>query len=308
MSHSLLFLGTSAGVPTRRRNVSATALVGQNAKAWTLFDCGEGTQHRVLASRLSIYHLERVFITHLHGDHFYGLFGLLASRAMSGAVTPLHLFGPKGSKEAVSTLLRLSHSRLPYALKIEEIGPGFEANWPDFRIRALSMAHTVPTLGFVIDFPARPGRLDVQKAKALGIEPGPVYGRLKRAERVRLSDGRVIDGKSLLGPPLPGKRLAIGGDNQNPMLFAPYAPFDVMVHEATYLGGAKERMLAKTYGHSTAKELGQSAKAMGVKRLILTHISARYDSVEGTEALRKAAALPFGGEVTVAEDGLEIVL
>ncbi|WP_456452953.1 MBL fold metallo-hydrolase, partial [Hydrogenimonas sp.] len=234
MAHELIFLGTSAGVPTRLRNVSALALRSENRKGWMLFDCGEGTQHRIMQTSLSVYHLERIFVTHLHGDHVYGLFGLLASRGMTQATAPLELYGPAGIREMVETVMRLSQLHLPFDLKIFEIGEGFSMREGSIRIEAVALSHSLPSYGFVVQFDDRPGRFDAKKAKALGIPEGPLYARLKKGESVILPDGRTVEGQTLVGAPTPGKRLAIGGDNDDPLLFAPYAPFDLMVHEATY--------------------------------------------------------------------------
>ncbi|WP_353662545.1 ribonuclease Z [Hydrogenimonas sp. SS33] len=303
--HSLTFLGTSAGVPTRTRNVSALALQTQNSKAWTLFDCGEGTQHQILKSHLSAYHLSRIFITHLHGDHVYGLFGLLASKGMQRSPAPLEIYGPRGLKEMVRTVMRLSQLHLPFELHITEIGPGDRLQLEGFTLDVIPLSHSVTSYGFILAFDDTPGHLDTEKAKAAGIPEGPLYGRLKRGETVTLPDGRRFEGKDFLTPPTPGKRLALGGDNDEPMRFAPFAPFDLMVHEATYTQEDFDR-LPRKFKHTTARQLGLAAQKMGLSKLILTHISPRYDTDGRILELLREVERVFDGEVEIAYDFMKI--
>ena len=303
----LTFLGTSAGVPTRRRNVSGLALRGQNDKEWMLFDCGEGTQHRIMQTSLSPYHLSRVFITHLHGDHVYGLFGLLASRGMTRVETPLEVYGPEGLREMVECVMAHSQLNLPFDLRIFEIDERTVMRFGGVRIDVVALSHSLPSYGFVLTFDDRPGRFDAQKAKALGIPEGPLYAKLKSGERITLPDGRTVDGETLVGPPVKGLRIAIGGDNDEPLRFLPYAPFDLMVHEATYTQKDFEN-LPRKFKHTTAKALAEAARQMGVKRLILTHISPRYDDDGRISELLAEAKRYFDAEVDVAEDLMKILL
>ncbi|WP_456380423.1 ribonuclease Z [Hydrogenimonas sp.] len=305
MAHRLIFLGTSAGVPTRTRNVSALALQLENTKEWMLFDCGEGTQHRIMRTSLSVYHLSRIFITHLHGDHLYGLFGLLASRGMTRAGSPLEIYGPAGIRETLETLMRLSQLHLPFDLKIFEISEGTLLRYEGFRIDTVALSHSILSYGFVLTFDEKPGHFDIKKAKKLGIPEGPLYARLKKGERVTLLDGRSIDGKDLVGPSIPGKKIAIGGDNDDPLLFAPYAPFDLMIHEATYTRKDFDN-LPRKFKHTTAQQLAQAARKMGVNRLILTHISPRYDKNGRISELLDEATKEFDGEVEIAYDFMEL--
>jgi ribonuclease Z len=303
----LTFLGTSAGVPTRKRNVSALALRVRNEKEWMLFDCGEGTQHRIMQTPLSPYHLSRIFITHLHGDHVYGLFGLLASRGMTRVEAPLEVYGPEGLREMVECVMTHSQLNLPFDLRIFEIDERTALRFGGVRIDVVALSHSLPSYGFVLTFDDRPGRFDVRKAKALGIPEGPLYARLKRGESVTLPDGRTVEGETLVGPPIKGMRIAIGGDNDEPMRFAPYAPFDLMVHEATYTRKDFEN-LPRKFKHTTAEALAKAARQMGVKRLILTHISPRYDDDGRVAELLEEAEKHFDGEITIAYDFLKVSL
>jgi len=294
--HTLTFLGTSAGVPTRSRNVSALALQLQNRKEWMLFDCGEGTQHQILKSSLNAYHLSRVFITHLHGDHVYGLFGLLASKGMQRSPAPLEIYGPRGLEEMVTAVMRLSQLHLPFDLQIREIEAGERLRFEGFDMDVVPLSHSITSYGFVLTFDDTPGHLDVERLKAAGIPEGPLYGKLKNGEKVTLPDGRELNGKDFLTPPSPGKRIAIGGDNDDPMRFAPYAPYDVMIHEATYTQDYFDH-LPRRFKHTTAKQLGTAAQKMGVSKLILTHISPRYDTDGRVLELLQEVEKVYDGEV-----------
>lgn len=302
----ITFLGTSAGIPTRRRNVSALALRPDQSGHWTLFDCGEGTQHQILRSELSLYRLERICITHLHGDHIYGIFGLLASRGMLMCDTPLEICGPPGLREMVQTVRRLSRLNLPYDLRIRELQPGDRLDLGHATISVLSLSHSITSYGYCwIDAP-KPGRFDSEKARKLGIPEGPLYGKLQRGESIEFN-GRSVTPGMVMGPPRPGKRIAIAGDNDRPGLFAPCAPLDLLIHEATYLQKDFDR-LPRKFRHATALELGKAAEAMGVRHLVATHFSPRYGTPEQMEEIKREIRISYRGSLTLAEDFMKIVL
>lgn len=303
--NKIIFLGTSAGVPTRLRNVSALALQPENSKTWILFDCGEGTQHQILKSPLSAYHLSTIFITHLHGDHIYGLPGLLASRGMLQAQTPLEIYGPKGLKAIIETVMHYSQLHLPFDLKIVEISNGMTIDLGQLKIDVVELSHSIPSYGYIVTFADKPGKFDIAKAKALGIPEGPLYAKLKRGETITLPDGRSIDGTLLVGEPQKGKRIAIGGDNDTPLLFAKLAPFDLMIHEATYTQYDFDH-LPRKFQHTTAKALAQAAQQMGVPWLILNHISPRYDKDGRIIELIEEVQRHFDGRVDVAYDLVQV--
>ena len=183
----LLFLGTSAGVPTRTRNMTSIVLNLQQptmAEMW-LFDCGEGTQHQFLRTPYHPGKLNKIFITHLHGDHLFGLPGLLCSRSMQGNSLPLTLYGPKGLKAFVETALRLSGSWTDYPLTIIEVGPGLVLDEAGFRVTAWPLNHPVECYGYRIEQHDKPGTLDaaqVQPKDATGAD-WPAYGGTYSARR-----------------------------------------------------------------------------------------------------------------------------
>ncbi len=303
----ITFLGTSAGAPTKNRYVTALALQLENSRDWMLFDCGEGTQYRLMQTPLSPFDLSKIFITHLHGDHVYGLFGLLASRGLSRASSSLQIYGPKGILEMLESVLRLSQLSLPFELEVTEIHEGDIYRFENFTVETVKMSHSITTFGFVVTEAQKEGRFDLQKAKAAGIPEGPLYGRLKRGERVTLPDGCTMDGKDFTQPPRRGKRVIVGGDNDSPALFEKFEDVDLMIHEATHTQEDFEK-LPRKFMHSTAKSVAIAASHMGVKRLILTHISPRYDKDGRVFELLEEAKSRFDGEVEVAYDLMTVTV
>ncbi|WP_456428095.1 ribonuclease Z [Nitratifractor sp.] len=303
----LTFLGTSAGVPTRRRNVSALALRPREFGEWLLFDCGEATQHQIMKSPLSLFRLRRIFLTHLHGDHLYGLFGLLASRGMLQAQTPMEIYGPPGTRLLLTTVMEASQLHLPYLLEIIEVRGDERFDFGSYRIETVPLSHSVPCYGYVYIEAPLPGRFNPETARRLGLPEGPLYGRLQRGERLTLPDGRLVTPGDVLGPPRPGRRIIIGGDNDRPELFKDYGAVDLMIHEATYTQRDFDR-LPRKFRHSTARQLGITAQQMGVKRLIATHISPRYDSPEREAELLDEIRDHYDGDASIAYDFMEVKL
>lgn len=302
----LTFLGTSAGVPTRKRNVSALALRPLQSGNWTLFDCGEATQHQILRSSLSLYRLERIFITHLHGDHLYGIFGLLASRGMLMCDAPLELYGPPGIKMMVETVGRLSQLTLPYDLSIRELEPGERLHFPHHTVTVIPLSHSITSYGYCWTDEERPGAFDPREARRLGIPEGPLYGKLQRGESIEVA-GKTISPESVTGPPRPGRRIAVAGDNDRPELFAECGKLDLLIHEATYLQKDFEA-LSRKFKHTTARQLGEAAAHMGVRHLIATHFSPRYGTPEQMKAFIREIREVYTGKLTLAEDFLRIVV
>ncbi|WP_158782723.1 ribonuclease Z [Pantoea sp. BAV 3049] len=272
----LLFLGTGGGTPSRLRNVTSIALNLQGARSccW-LFDCGEGTQHQMLRSPVKIARLEKIFITHLHGDHVFGLPGLLTSRSMNGIKDPITLYGPKGIKTFVETALSLSGSWLTFPLEIVEITAGEVFDDEHFRVTAYPLTHPVECYGYRIEEQDKPGTLDAESLLADGIKPGHLFQQLKLGKTVTMEDGQVVDGRHYLGPSVPGLTLAIFGDTSpTPAALELAAGADVMVHEATLEVALEEK--ANGRGHSSTVQAATVAKQAGAKKLIVTHLSSRY--------------------------------
>lgn len=274
----LIFLGTSAGVPTRKRNMTSILLNLQQPthSAMWLFDCGEGTQHQFLKTHHHPGKLDRIFITHLHGDHLFGLPGLLCSRSMQGNPSPLTIYGPKGLKEFVDTALRLSGSWTDYPLEIQEITEGDILDDGHFRVSARLLEHPVECYGYRIEQHDKPGALDAARLLADGIKPGRLFQQLKQGLTVEMPDGSLVNGRDYLGPSTPGISLAIFGDTAPcPAALELARDVDVMVHETTLEHEMAQK--ANSRGHSTSQQAAMLAREAGVGALIITHVSSRYD-------------------------------
>jgi ribonuclease Z len=270
------FLGTSSGVPTRARNVSGIALqLPQRAETW-LLDCGEATQHQILRhSELNSNQIRRIFITHMHGDHIYGLPGLLSTIGMSNAPTAIDIYGPPGLKDYLDAVLRWSESRIAYPFTVHTVETGLVLEEADYQVYCALLEHRVPAFGYRIVERDRPGTLNVAQAKADGIPPGPIYARLKAGETVELADGRIANGRQYVGPPQPGRKLAYCTDTtfcRNAIDLARAA--DLLIHEATF--AEADLHLAKRSKHATASMAATVAKEANARTLMLTHFSPRY--------------------------------
>jgi ribonuclease Z len=274
-------LGTSSGKPTLHRNVSATAVVGEGE--WWLFDCGEGTQVQIQRAGLSIHRLAGIFITHLHGDHFNGLAGLLSTMALDKRERKLVLVGPPGVGEYLEVLRRLKILWTNYPITLCELGKddfgreGEQLVYDSERFYVISrpLFHRIFALGFRVQERDRPGRFDLQGAKALGIPAGPLYGRLQRGETITLADGRVIESSAVVGPARAGIAVAYCLDTrpcENAVRLAQGA--DWLIHEATFTEDLLEE--AAHYGHSTARQAARTAREAGAQRLLITHFSSRF--------------------------------
>lgn len=271
------FLGTGAGSPSKQRNVTSIALkLLEERNAIWLFDVGEATQHQILRTTIRPRKIEKIFITHLHGDHIFGLPGLLSSRSFQGGNEPLTIYGPRGIEDFVRVSLKVSETKLSYPLKFVELTDGgviFKDK--TFTVSCEKLDHKIECFGYRIVEHDHPGELKVEKLKEMNIPSGPVYGQLKAGKTVTLEDGTVLDGHDFIGMPQKGRIVAILGDtrkNGNSIKLAHNA--DVLVHESTFAKG--EGRMARNYYHSTSAQAAQIAKTANVGRLLLTHISARY--------------------------------
>ncbi|MED4973172.1 ribonuclease Z [Geobacillus kaustophilus NBRC 102445] len=295
----LLFLGTGAGVPAKERNVSSIALqlLDERGATW-LFDCGEATQHQILHTAIRPRRIEHIFITHLHGDHLFGLPGLLGSRSFQSGETPLTVFGPKGIRAFVETALSVSGTRLRYELNIAEIEEGVIFDDERFQVIAKRLDHGMLSYGFRVVEKDLPGPLLVDRLKALGVRPGPIYQQIKQGKTVMLDDGTVIDGREFVGPPQKGRIVAVLGDTRFCEAAIELArDADVVVHEATF--AAAEQRLAHDYFHSTTTDAAEVARRAGAKRLILTHISSRYQGEAALQLVAEARSVFPNTELAV---------
>lgn len=300
----LLFLGTGAGVPGKRRNVTSIALkmLNERGAVW-LIDCGEATQHQILHTSLKPRRIEKIFITHLHGDHIFGLPGLLGSRSFQGGNEPLTVYGPAGIRAFIDTSLLVSNTHLQYPLLIEEIEEGTVFEDSHITVTAGKLDHGIESYGYRFAEKDRAGELLVEKLRADHIPPGPVYRKIKDGETVTLSDGRIIDPAPYTSDPLPGKIVTILGDTRPCECAVRLAQrADMLVHEATF--DAKSEKMARDYFHSTTRQAAETALRASAKKLCLTHISARYTKEEEQQLLAEASEL--FASVAIVHDFMEV--
>jgi len=279
----VIFLGTGSGMPTLKRNVSAIALVFSNSNKLWLWDCGEGTQQQIQKTSLKVSKLEKIFISHLHGDHVFGLPGLLASRGLRGGKNQnkVQIFGPEGLDRYLEETLSITRTYIPYEIKIKIIPPNVSAGiiWEDedYIVRYIEVNHNIKTYAYSVEEKKDRSHFLVEKAHQLNIPPGPVYGTLKEGKTVELSNGRIFQGKNFLSKIKKGRKIVFCGDTtycENLVHLAKSA--DLLIHEATF--SQREEDLANRNFHSTTTIAAKVAKQAQVKKLLLTHISPRYGS------------------------------
>ena len=300
MSLSLRFLGTSAARPTVERNVTALSLVREGETL--LFDCGEGTQRQMMRYGVG-FTTSDVFFTHFHTDHVLGIIGLTRTMALQGRTELLRLYGPPGALKSLRACIAFGGERLTFPVEIAELEPGAVLDRKDYQLHAIAADHHgASALGYAMIEKTRLGRFNPDLAREIGIPEGPLWGRLHRGERITLPDGREIDAATLVGQPRAGRRVVISGDTRPTAALRELAAHaDLLVHEATF--GDDEADRAIETGHSTAREAATLARDADVKRLLLTHFSARYSRDPG-ELVAQAQTV-FSNTVA-ARDGLEI--
>lgn len=273
--------------------MSSIALrLSQRAEVW-LFDCGEGTQHQILRSDVRISQITRIFVTHMHGDHIYGLMGLLASCGLAGNPSRIDIYGPPKLEDYLKACGRYSQTHFSYPVKVHTVQPGVVFEDDEYTVSCAPLTHRVPAFGYRVMEKDKPGRFDVERAQALGIPSGPLYGKLKRGEAVTLPDGRMINGNDLLGEPQIGRKFVYCTDTiycDSAVELAHQA--DVLVHEATF--AHQDAELAYQRLHSTSTMAAQVALGAGVQQLIMTHFSPRYapgNSIVLEDLLSEARAI-----------------
>ena len=305
----LTFLGTSAGTPTLDRNVTALALALDDQKDWYLVDCGEGTQHQLMRCRYTLSGLKTIFITHVHGDHMFGLPGLITSASMQGRKEALTICAPEGVESFVRHALNCAAvTELPFPLFFEATDTGsFSFQDDNFTVTSHELSHRVPSFAYRFSERRRPGALDQDKLDALGVPRGPLWGKLQNDNSVALDCGRVITPEQVRKPPEPARVAVIGGDNDKPeLLHQTLQGAHILVHEATFTEDVLARV-GTQYMHSSARQVAEAAEAAGVEHIILTHFSGRYrrnprTGERGVEELRSEARACFRGTVELAED------
>jgi len=296
---SITFLGTSASIPTIDRNVAGLAV--QREGETILFDCGEGSQRQMMRYGVG-FSFREIFFTHYHADHLLGVTGLLRTMGLQDRTAPVVLYGPKGAQRILGTAITLGVERNKFPVEILEIKPGDRLARDEYDIVVFATEHRADTVGFALVEHSRLGRFNPERARELGIPEGPLWGQLHRGKPVTLPDGRTVGPGDLVGNPRSGRRVVYTGDTR-PHLSVIEASrrADLLIHEATFGGDELER--ARETGHSTAAEAARVALEAGARRLVLTHISSRYNR-DASELLAEAKAV--FPETVIARDGMTI--
>lgn len=304
---TVTFLGTSAARPTVERGVSCIAIVREGETL--LFECGEGTQRQMMRYGVS-FALCEIFVTHYHADHFLGVIGLVRTLGLQGRDAPLHLYGPRGARRYLGAAVELGVERSPFPIRIHEVKPGQVLERKEYDLEVIKVDHGRDAVGYALREHQRLGRFDPERARALGIPEGPLWGRLHRGETVEFEiprdDGsverRTVGPAELVGPPRPGRLVVYSGDTRPcDSVVAAAEGADLLVHEATF--SEEERERAQETDHATAGEAAKVALAARARRLALTHLSARYSAA--WDILLKEAQAVFP-ETVVAKDGMTI--
>ena len=292
----LTFLGTSAAQPTASRGLSGLAV--RRGGELVLFDCGEGSQRQMIRYGTG-FDVAAIFFTHFHADHYLGAIGFLRTLSMLHREQPLHLFGPRPARKLLQTMIFTGADAFSFEVVVHELAPGEAVRRDGAEVRAFATEHRTPSLGYAFVEDPRPGRFHPERALALGVPPGPLFGALQHGRAVE-AGGRTVHPEEVLEAPRRGRTVVLSGDTRPTAATAEAAHgADLLVHDATF-GDAEQERAEETL-HSTAREAGRVARAAGVGELVLTHLSTRYD--QDPSPLAAQAREEFES-VTVAHDGL----
>lgn len=272
----LVFLGSGGSWPTKERNLSSIALK-MNGEIM-LFDCAEGTQRQLFISGLNFMHVDKILISHFHGDHFLGLPGLIQSMYLNDRSRALNIYGPKGTSSIVNGILTLGYFNPTFDILTHDLSDGDEIVQEEYDIKIRAADHDIPALGFGIEEHLRKGKFYPEKALALGVKEGPFFRKLQNGQSVEIG-GRVVKPEDVMGKPRKGRCVVYSGDTRPTKAIIELAKdCDVLIHDATLGGDLEEK--AKRYGHSSSTQAATIAKQSNAKVLFLTHISPRYDDAQ----------------------------
>ena len=299
LSLRIIFLGTGGSTPSVHRNLPAIAV--RRGEELVLFDCGEGTQRQMMFAKVGFCRKMRILISHMHGDHILGLPGLFQTMSLLGRRYPLEIFGPKGICEFVDAVTETVEYNLTFQIEKKEVGEGLVYEGKGYEALAVWADHSAQNLAYALAESKRPGRFFTEKAEKLGVPRGKLWSRLQRGGIVKLENGRVVKPNEVTGPPRPGRKIVYSGDTRPCDAVERLAlNADLLIHDCTLDDELVEKALEQ--GHSTPSQAASIANRADVKRLILTHISPRYDD---PKILLEQARKIFPN-VHVAEDLMEI--
>jgi ribonuclease Z len=296
---SVTFLGTSASIPTIDRNVAGLAV--QREGETLLFDCGEGNQRQMMRYGVG-FTFREIFFTHYHADHMLGVTGLLRTLGLQDRTAPVLLYGPKGAQRVLGAAIVLGIERNKFPVEILEVKPGDRLARDEYDVVVFETEHRADTVGYALVEHPRLGRFNPDRARELGIPEGPLWGELHKGKTISLPDGKTVGPADLVGAPRRGRTLVYTGDTRPHLAVIEAARgADLLVHEATFGGDEQDR--AQETGHSTAAEAARVAAEAGARRLVLTHISSRYNR-DTAELLAEAKAV--FPETVIARDGMTL--
>jgi len=302
VSIRVVFLGTSGSVPTLKRSLPAVVL--QCPKELWMFDCGESTQRQMMQAKVSFHKKLKVFLTHLHGDHVLGLPGVLQTMALMDRKETVSVYGPVGIKDFLLCAKETLKFGLTFPVEISEIlSEGIILDEEEYSVEAARSNHAVDSYAYAFVEKPRPGKFYPKKALTLGVPEGELWSKLQGGEEIKLADDRVVKPSDVMGPLRSGRKIVYTGDTRPFEGFAKFAAgADLVIHDCTFDDSLSEK--AAVDGHSTPSQAAGQAKAAGAKRLVLTHISARYpDASVLLEQAKKVFA-----HTMLAEDFMELEL
>jgi ribonuclease Z len=284
--------------------LSSTALI-RNGDVF-LFDCGEGTQLQLMRSGVKRSRIHSIFIGHLHGDHLYGIAGLLSTLHLDGREGPLNVFGPEGLRIFLHAAFRTSNLQFTFNLNVQEFPRGYRGRVLDedeFYVDALPLDHSIFCLGWRFQEKDKPGVFNLERVQELEIPRGPLYGKLQHGESITLPDGRTITPDMVLGPARHGKSVVYCLDTQFSERSIQLADeCTALIHETTFGPDAVD--MARERKHSTMEDAARVAKEAGATSLIATHFSSRYDGKQVAQIGEEAREV--FENITLGRDLLEI--
>ena len=274
------FLGTAGSLPSPQRNPPCILI--RRGSDTLLFDCGEGAQQQMMRAKTG-FTIDAIFVTHWHADHFLGIFGIVETLGFMERTAPLPIYGPPWVVEFVDLIQRINRHTRGFAVTAHPLDHGSVVPFNGYTVRAFATIHGILGLGYVLEEDERPGRFNRDHAIALGVPPGPLFGRLQRGETVRIvRDGVETEVRpgDVLGEPRPGRKVVYTGDTRpiqnQPGVAALIRGADLLIHDATF--DDQESSRAREVLHATAGEAGEAAAALNARMLALVHISSRYAS------------------------------
>ncbi|USA48293.1 ribonuclease Z [Acinetobacter sp. C26M] len=297
------FLGTSSGVPTLTRNVSALAIRNSKNKDWILVDAGEGTQHRIQQAKLSLQSLVAICITHVHGDHCYGLVGLLASAGMNARTAPLTIIAPKEIQQWIKATAQLTDLHLPYPLNFIDVNEATQILQitDELSIQAHPLSHRVPSFAFSIMAQYTQKKLDTQALIQLGVAKGKVWGDLQQGLDVQFNE-QTLKAVDFIQIQTQRAHTIVGGDNDRPELLAQTCQdAQLLIHESIYTQAILDKVGSGPM-HSSAKMVAEFAQQQGLSNLILTHFSPRHQDNAGQQAIAEEVQQFYQGNFYLAHD------